>query len=279
MKPQAKPLTKPPAKPLAKQPPAKQPGQAKPLTKPTRKIALLVGSNYPNTPYKLNGCLNDVQFMQDFLTKNYQYNQITTLTDNTSLKPTKQNTLNAFTSMLKNSQPGDIMLFCYSGHGSNVFDSNKEEKDKRDEVLVCCDMQYIIDDELKAIVDQNMKPQTSLLCLFDSCYSGSAMDLQYQIFDSDSRNFTTTNRNNKLTKGQVILISGCKDSQTSADAYINSTSRGAMLWSFLQAMQSAPTTYRNLITTMRDLLKSNGYTQIPQLSAGRQLNVDTNFIL
>jgi len=276
MKPQQKkPLPPPPQKkPLQPPPPQKKPVRA------TKKCALIVGSNYPNTPYKLNGCLNDVDFMQTYLQKTCNFNSVTTLTDKSSLKPTKQNTLNAFKALLQNSQPGDKLVFCYSGHGSQVFDRNGEERDKNDEVLVCCDMQYVIDDELKAIVDQYMKPQTFLFCLFDSCHSGSAMDLQYQIFDSDSRNYTTTNRKNKQTKGQVVLISGCKDSQTSADAYINSTFRGAMLWSFLQVVEKTPTTtYRNLINGMRNALQTNGYTQIPQLSAGRQLNVDTNLIL
>ena len=40
------------------------------------------------------------------------------------------------------------------------------------------------------------------------------------------------------TRGQVIMVSGCLDEQTSADAYINNTNQGALTATFLDTYKS-----------------------------------------
>jgi hypothetical protein len=239
--------------------------------------ALLVGSNYPNTPYPLRGCLNDINFLKIKLTPTYKTN-IIQLTDGTLSKPTRDNILKSFTSLLQTAQSGDTLFFGYSGHGSNVFDSSGDEKDKRDEVLVTCDKQAIIDDDLKKIIDANLKADCRLFCVFDSCHSGSMLDLKYQYLDADNSNNLTINSMSSETKGQVIMISGSRDSQTSEEAIINKTARGAMLWSFLQVINKTPKiSYVNLLTNIRSILKKSKFTQVPQLSAGQALDLKTNF--
>ena len=60
--------------------------------------ALLVGINYYNTDNALRGCINDVDSLKDFFNKNHELNDenIYTLTDDSSIKPTKANILNKF---------------------------------------------------------------------------------------------------------------------------------------------------------------------------------------
>lgn len=239
--------------------------------------AVIVGSNYPGTSYPLKGCLNDVNFLKTNLQPLYKSN-IVQLSDGAPLKPTRSNILSAFTALLENSKSGDTLFFGYSGHGSNVFDKSGDERDKRDEVIVTSDQTYISDDEFKSIIDTKMKPNTRLFCVFDSCFSGSILDLPYQYLDADNKNKNTTNSQYKPTNGQIILISGCRDSQTSLDAYINKSYRGAMLWSFLQTLSQNPKcSYSFLLTNMRSLLKKNNYSQIPQLSSGMPLNLNSKF--
>jgi hypothetical protein len=75
------------------------------------------------------------------------------------------------------------------------------------------------------------------------------------------------------------MISGCSDQQTSADAFINNISQGAMTWSFIESVNNNPNlSWRELIKSMRDLLKSN-YTQIPQLSTGQIFNIDSKIFI
>ena len=60
------------------------------------KKALLIGINYIGTPYELNGCINDVESIKTRLitTSGFANDKITTLTDNTPVKPTRNNIIN-----------------------------------------------------------------------------------------------------------------------------------------------------------------------------------------
>jgi hypothetical protein len=83
------------------------------------------------------------------------------------------------------------------------------------------------------------------------------------------------------TIGNVFMISGCMDTQTSADAYINKQAQGAMTWSFLETLNSKSTlSWNELIVNMRSLLANSQYEQIPQFSSGKNIDFITkNFIL
>ncbi len=243
------------------------------------KKGLLVGSNYPGTPYPLQGCLNDVNFMREKL-NSLAYSQVTLLSDGSQTKPTRGNVINNLLNLLATSRSGDILFFGYSGHGFYIFDKSGDERDRRDEVIVCSDQLYISDDELKQIIDQNLKPNTKLFCVMDACHSGSLLDLKYQWLDSSNMDKLTINNKQKETKGQVILISGCMDSQTSVDALINNTFRGAMLWSFLQVYEKNPNiSYKDLLLQMRNVLKANKFSQTPQLSSGQNLDINSKLFL
>ena len=76
------------------------------------------------------------------------------------------------------------------------------------------------------------------------------------------------------------MISGCMDSQTSADAFIEKKSQGAMTWSFLNSINYNPKfTLGSLLQNMRNLLRQNGYDQIPQCSSGKLIKIDSPFTL
>ena len=78
------------------------------------------------------------------------------------------------------------------------------------------------------------------------------------------------------TKGNVFMISGCSDYQTSADAFINNKGTGAMTWSLLETLKQTPNcNWRELVKSMRNLLKTSQYDQIPQFSSGTFENIDT----
>ena len=239
------------------------------------KQALLIGCNYNNSAYQLNGCINDVNNIKSMI-KNIGFNNINVLTDETDTPPNKINILTELTNLLSNSNSNDLLFFSYSGHGSQVVDRNGDETDGRDEVMVPLDFNVITDDELKTVIQTYLKPNVTLFALFDCCNSGSVLDLKYQYLDS--LNYDNYTENNKATDtiGNVIMISGCTDNQTSADAFINNTSQGAMTWAFIESINSNPKlSWRELIQNMRKLLKTSKYTQIPQLSTGNIFNIDT----
>lgn len=245
----------------------------------TNKNALVIGINYTNTNYQLNGCINDANFMNDNLSS-LGFSNIKLLTDNTPEKPTRESILTNFSNLLSSGNPGDILLFYYSGHGSYTKDTNNEEVTGNDQLLVPSDFNMITDDELKSIMQQKLKKDVLLLAVFDSCFSQSVLDTRFQYLDSLNNNETFINVNQSETDGNVIVISGCSDKQTSEDAFINNVNRGALTWSFLETLKNnANISWRQLITNMRNLLKNSNYSQIPQLSSGKFINIDTQVFI
>merc|ERR1712020_719073 len=79
-------------------------------------------------------------------------------------------------------QPNDSMFFHYSGHGSQTYDSDGDEVDGNDETI--CPVDYnsagqIVDDEMNAILVQQLPRGARLTAIFDSCHSATALDLPY----------------------------------------------------------------------------------------------------
>jgi hypothetical protein len=241
----------------------------------TNNSALLIGINYTGTNNELYGCINDTNSINSLIS-DHNFKKISILTDNTVKKPNRNNILDEFKNLLVNSQSGDVLLLFYSGHGSYILDKNNNEKTGNDQLIVPCDLNGIVDDELKNIIQLNLKKDVTLIALFDCCHSGSILDLKYQYMDSLDKNNFTENINESETAGNVIMISGCNDVQTSSDAYINKKNQGAMTWAFLEAFKSEKNiTWRNLLIKMRDLLKKSNFSQLPQLTTGSFLNIDS----
>ena len=244
------------------------------------KKALLVGCNYRGTENELIGCINDVANIQNKLKSAYGFTNVLVMTDDTQKQPTRENILNAFKSLLMAGQSGDTLFFLFSGHGGNTIDRNNEELDGLDEVIYPLDLNYIVDDELKELIQIYLKKDVTLFALFDSCHSGTMLDLKYQYLNSDKNDNNTENVKNLETMGKVIMISGCMDSQTSADATISLSHQGAMTWSFLEAINSNQNiTWNDLILNMRSFLNKSFFSQTPQLSSGKPLDLNSKICL
>ena len=232
----------------------------------TGKKAVLVGINYKGSgPNELYGCINDTNNVKTLLETKFAFKNFVFLTDDTNKQPTKQNIISELTNLLVNAVSGDTLFFLFSGHGTRTTDLNKDELDGRDEIIVPIDgllnpKSRILDDELNQIIQTNLKPGVKLFALFDSCFSGTVLDLKYNYLDSSNLGKLTTNPNVAETAGQVIMISGCMDSQTSADAYVNYNGQnmgaGAMSFSFLKTIDDKGTniSLKTLIESMRTLL-------------------------
>jgi hypothetical protein len=258
-----------------------------PIQNIKNKKALLIGINYINSDYELRGCINDIINIKNKLVNSFSFNttNVTTICDDINIIPnskipTKSVILEEFKNFLSSGEAGDLLFFQYSGHGSNIIDRSADEIDGIDETIVSSDMQMVSDDELRALINTYLKPNVSLIALFDSCHSGTILDLKYQYFDSSDYNNFTDNDKTTETNGNVIMISGCMDSQTSADAFIEQKSQGAMTWAFLNTINYNPKlTWSGLLQNMRNLLRQNNYEQIPQCSSGKLIRIDSPFVL
>jgi len=246
----------------------------------SNKKALLIGCNYIGTDDELYGCINDVIFIKSRLQEEYNFdkNNITIMTDESleNLYPTKTNILNAFINFLSSSKSGDTLFFSFSGHGSRIIDTSGDEKSGLDNIILPLDLDVITDDELKNCLQLYLNKDATLFLLFDSCFSETILDLKYQYLDTTNNSENIINANDGVTIGNVIMISGCEDMQTSADAYIDYTSRGALNWAFLDALKDSNTsTWLQLLTNIRTSLNKSQYSQIPQLSSGKPLDLNS----
>jgi len=89
-------------------------------------------------------------------------------------------------------------------------------------------------------------------------------------------------RKNIETKGSpadVIMFSGCKDTQTSADAQEAGEATGAMSYALIKSLkENSYPTYQELLNSIRDILKSK-YAQKPQLSASHEMDMHERFTM
>jgi len=256
------------------------------------KKALLIGINYIGTENELNGCINDSINLKKFIIQNKYVNESDiimmndTLSPTNILFPTRQNILNQLTNLItfasKNLDKTVELFLSYSGHGTGITDRNSDEVDGQDEALVPVDFNksgFILDDVLRSNFINKLSTNVKLVFLCDACHSGTIFDLKYQYLSS-APNQETIFPKIAETSCEVVTISGCRDDQTSADAYLSNTYQGAMTASFINNYKDE-ISYKDLITKMRSWLVNNRdrFTQVPQLCTGKKINLNNPFLL
>eukprot|EP00899_Mesostigma_viride_P025877 jgi/Mesvir1/6474/Mv19548-RA.1 len=267
-----------------------------------QKKALLVGINYFGTRMSLQGCINDTKYLKYCLMKNFGFpeSNILTLTEEERdplRKPTRHNMLQAMHWLVMNAQPGDSLVFQFSGHGSQVRDYTGDETDGYDEVLIPLDYDsyrkrgHITDDEVNAYLVNPLPPGVRLHAIIDACHSGTAMDLPYRVLGMDRQGRMawqdegTASRKYKGTRGgAAYCFSGCGDDDVSADtsALSKVASTGAMTYCFVEAVEKHKNhTYNSLLAGMRAALTTGRrfFTQVPQLSSSHLFDLNVPFYL
>ncbi|KAI7857406.1 peptidase C14, caspase domain-containing protein [Circinella umbellata] len=298
-----------------------------------RKRALLIGINYFGTEAELGGCINDVHNIKNFLITLYNFKEedMVILTDDQQdprMIPTRANIIAAMQWLVNDAQDNDSFFFHYSGHGGYAKDDSGDENDGMDETIYPLDHdQYegtsgqIIDDDMHDLLVKPLPEGCRLTAIFDSCHSGTALDLPYtystkgtikeqNMFKEagsglleagmayamgnregalsslmslgkqliNSRDTEEENREQNSSAADVIMFSGCKDDQTSADAQEAGKSTGAMSYAFTTTLRENPNqSYQQLLNSVRDILREK-YEQRPQLSSSHPIDVDLPFV-
>jgi metacaspase-1 len=141
------------------------------------KKAFLVGINdYPGSGNDLAGCVNDTANLRDLLVTGFAFTtaDIRVLTN---AKATRAAILEGLAEMVAKAAMGDILVFHYSGHGTQVPDQDGDEsEDHLDEALCPHDFSWdgtwIRDDDL-ADVFSRLPKDVHLEVLLDCCHSGT----------------------------------------------------------------------------------------------------------
>ena len=272
-----------------------------------RRTALLVGINYRGTENELNGCYNDVVNVSQYLRTalGYAPGAISVLTDGnrgaagagtaSALPPTRQNILAGMAALVAGMVAGDEAVFHFSGHGTLVRDRNGDELTGLDSCL--CPLDYagggvITDDEIRALLVNKVPRGARLYVFLDCCHNGTGCDVRFKYEDFSillrppsartaalwrTQQKAFANPKYTETAGEVYMISGSRDEQTSADAYINNAFAGALtyaVFAILRANQATIRTYSwsSLLRDVRHFMRANRYSQIPQLMTGQLIS-------
>jgi len=275
------------------------------------KKALLIGINRYKIPgADLRGCVNDVKNLREVLTEFYGFKgpDITVLTDFAATKAAMQA---AIRKLVAGGRPGDVLLLHYSGHGANVPDKNGDEADQRDEILCPTDLDWkspLTDDWLRKTLDR-LRKGVHLTVIMDCCHSGTntrvfrppdaesiprylpnpwdimAEESGRKLRGKVARQLRTSSRAGRRTSDVVhadvpeLLLTGCRDTQTSADAFIGGSYNGALTYCLVQALRDAKGTvsYQDLHRRTLDKLRQGKFDQVPQLE-GRRVSFGQAFL-
>jgi hypothetical protein len=265
------------------------------------KRALLIGINKYLIPgADLRGCVNDVLDLRAVLTEfgGFRKSDITTLTDTAA---TRKAMIDGIKSLVKASKKGDVALLHFSGHGSHVpdDDENRDEADGRDEILCPTDLNWddpLRDDWLRKTFDA-LRSGVNFTVIMDCCHSGtntraiqppdapikerflpspwdiaaaeSGRSVRKKVSSELRSSRRAVRRARDIVDADIpeVLITGCRDTQTSADAFINGRFNGALTFSLVEAIRASNgrLTYRELHARASAVLKKRKFEQVPQL--------------
>jgi len=250
---------------------------------------------YVNT---LDGCVQDVQDMKQVLIQKFNLapQNILTLTNR---QATHKGIIDAFrTHLIANAKrhPNAVVIFQYSGHGSQVDDTNGDESDGLDETIVSVDSRDpqnknfdITDDELGDLFAELSQYTSNITFILDSCHSGSASrgtnkvrrvakDTRPQPSQpslSATRSGTRT-RDAETTdilpwNERYVTISGSSSDELSNEMSTSSGTHrkvnGALSFYLIRALQQAKpdTTYRELMADVSNAVSLQYPSQHPQV--------------
>ena len=257
----------------------------KPQLAPIKSLYVYLGfgiNDYLGTANDLNGCINDINNEVKKLNNEFPQFQCLKYFDS---KVTTQffmaevrRVLNELYLLSKQQNKRGFLYIKYSGHGTQV--PSASEPNGYNEALylhngpLIDDNIYRLQQETPGIID--------VLAKFDSCFSGDigSKNLRNAV---NSVNYgyrkdrfmplpgvpvlhKAVNHLSRTDEGQRwIILSGCGEEQTSADAYIDGQYQGAFSWANLKAYGPGSGFEREISLT-NDRLFVNHFQQVPEIS-------------
>ncbi|KAJ3207597.1 Ca(2+)-dependent cysteine protease [Dinochytrium kinnereticum] len=160
-----------------------------------KRRAVFIGINYIGQNGELKGCHQDVRNMKAFVDQRMPGAEQIVLMDEPGTAadklPTKANIVNALRWLVADAAAGDHFFLHYSGHGGSMQDSDGDEDDGKDETIYPLDHSStgeIKDDDIHALICTPLPEGTQLTAIFDSCHSGSVLDLPFTYLLDGSNN-------------------------------------------------------------------------------------------
>lgn len=250
------------------------------------KRALLIGCSYKDTTSELRGTVNDIIRMKECLINKFDFEekQIKLLIEIDGYeKPTKANIIKQIVDLIIKSifYGYNTIYIHFSGHGTHIFDTSRDEKDQYDECWVPTDYKEsgIINDDYLNYYFNYFSENCYVTCVIDACRSGTGLDLKYKI-DTSNNSYDIVNEQCNCTTKNIIKISACKANQYALGIYKNGEWGGALTNSILHALDNDDNRMPlyKLIEETRKYMKDGFFEQIPQLCSSKIISSNKMFI-
>jgi hypothetical protein len=275
----------------------------------TRIRAVLVGVDHyerPDIP-TLRGCVNDVALVRMLLKQYFQVpNEDLRIVVNQ--RATKANILHRLQDMIQRSQPGEVLVFYFSGHGSQIRDRDGDElTDSLDEIICPYDMDwdrktYILDDDLDEIF-ATLPPEVLLEAFFDCCFWGAGpralaplpgapalrrdvrhlpppFDIAARVEGDEDRLAMHQLRSASCFAQRNVAWGAAQEGQESAEDYIDGQVNGLFTYwgcrfiaENIERVGRLDYTREQLLEDVRGYLHELGYVQTPELAAADDLRI------
>jgi len=207
--------------------------------------AVATARDVPN----LDGTANDVELMRDLLVALYGFKpaDIVTLQDQQATRNAILQSLNQH--LLASAMKDDVVLFYFSGHGSQVPNSLSHEADRLDESLVPADVRRgardIRDKELLRVFNGILDRGANLTIVLDTCHSGSGArgldgGLRYRGVAADSRDARDPSTGPLPENRRALILSAAQDFDQAFETLDERGNvRGAFTWALARAIRDA----------------------------------------
>ena len=211
------------------------------------KYAICVGINdysWLSPESCLHGCVTDARDWAQLFLDCYGFNEVHLLLDRTA---TPQGVRSCISRIAERADEGDLVAITYSGHGTRMPDLDGDEPDGYDEAIVLHGECYS-DDQIDG--DLKMLEKSKVVVVADSCHSGTVLRglmgervpsphppipryVDMLARDPSPRPRTTLSHRFGKPRSMAsnrILLAGCKDVETSADAWLAGAYHGALTY-------------------------------------------------
>jgi hypothetical protein len=265
-----------------------------------RKRAVLVGINYKGTSNELHGCCNDNVYMFELLQNGgadidiHRLDDVgfngAKLHDSSILPPTKANILAALDWLVADAHAGDHLMFHMSSHGLRIHDQQEGEIS----AVVPIDYMQASGWEAGMLNSHDIRQRidrlpegVKMLAIVDACHSESILDLPYEYEHIEQNYIAKVNPHVAPTKADVISISGCLDTQTSSDAFLEPpkprrlTAQGALSGTLIQLVYNNPSglSYSSFMKQLHAMLAEDHFSQYSVLASGKNLDMNSTCMI